>query len=88
MTKKDITVQAPFAALAVRGTDFWGGPIQGQYGVLLVSNSRLEVRKEDCTRHENDRQKCRCAVTLDQAGQGTDIDREGGCPGCDVPMAS
>jgi hypothetical protein len=77
MTKKDINVQAPFAALAVRGTDFWGGPIQGQYGVLLVSNSRLEVRKEDCT----DRQKCRCAVTLDQGGQGTDIDREGGCPG-------
>ena len=49
MTKKSITVSSPFAAMAVRGTDFWWGHVQGQYGVLLVHNSRLEVRgKEDC----------------------------------------
>ena len=48
MTKKKINVTSPFAAMAVRGTDFWWGSVQGQYGVLLVHNSRLEVRAEEC----------------------------------------
>jgi hypothetical protein len=82
MRNKDINVTTPFAALAVRGTDFWSGPIQGQSGVLLVHNSRLEVRNDECTEGtDNDRKKCRCAVTLDQAGEGTDIDRNKKCPG-------
>jgi hypothetical protein len=34
---KKITVSTPVAALAVRGTDFWAGPIDGQYGVLSPS---------------------------------------------------
>ena len=76
MTKKNITVSSPFAAMAVRGTDFWWGSVQGQYGVLLVHNSRLEVRKEDCTEGtDDDRRRCRCAVILDQAEEGTYIDR-------------
>ena len=29
MTKKNINVSSPFAALAVRGTDFWWGPFKG-----------------------------------------------------------
>jgi len=33
---KDVTVTTPAAALAVRGTDFWVGPINGQYGALLL----------------------------------------------------
>lgn len=82
MRNKDIKVSTPFAALAVRGTDFWSGPIGGQFGVLLVSNSRLEVRKDECNEGtDTDRQKCRCAVTLSQPGQGTDIDRRKRCPG-------
>src|SRR4029078_6193598 len=32
----NVTVVTPSAALAVRGTDFWVGPINGQYGVLLL----------------------------------------------------
>ena len=79
MTNKNIRVSTPFAAAAVRGTDFWGGPIEGQYGVLLVHNSRLDVRGEDCPEGTEDH-KCRCAVTLDQAGEGTDIDRRRRCP--------
>jgi hypothetical protein len=67
MRDKKINVSAPFAALAVRGTDFWWGPIDGHFGALLVSNSRLEVGKE------------KCRVTLDKPGEGTDIKR--GCPG-------
>ena len=67
MQNKKIGVTTSFGALAVRGTDFWWGPIEGQFGVLLVHNSRVDVRDPDCP-----------AVTLDQAGEGTDID---GCPG-------
>jgi hypothetical protein len=48
MGQKRITVQTPVAALAVRGTDFWGGVIDGQYGVLLMSNSALSVRNREC----------------------------------------
>jgi hypothetical protein len=32
----NVTVVTPNAALAVRGTDFWVGPIDGKYGVLLM----------------------------------------------------
>jgi hypothetical protein len=33
---KSITVHTPLAALSVRGTDFWGGIVDYQYGVLLL----------------------------------------------------
>ena len=36
MKDHNVTVVTPQAALAVRGTDFWVGPIDGQYGVLLM----------------------------------------------------
>ena len=70
MQNKKIGVTTPFGALAVRGTDFWWGPIEGQFGVLLVHNSRVDVSDPNCP-----------AVTLDQAGEGTDIDRDRKCPG-------
>ena len=35
MRKKNINVSTPVAALAIRGTDVWWGPIDGQFGVLL-----------------------------------------------------
>jgi hypothetical protein len=83
MQNRTINVSTPFAALAVRGTDFWWGKVDGQYGALLVSHSRLEVRKDDCdkAKSEEDRERCRCAVLLDREGQGTDIRRRGACPG-------
>ena len=81
MTNKDITVKTSFGAAAVRGTDFWSGQVNGQDGVLLVHNSRLEVRGEKCPEGtESDGRRCRCAVTLDQAEEGTYIDRRTGCP--------
>jgi hypothetical protein len=70
MRDKKINVSTPFAALAVRGTDYWWGQIKGQSGALLVSNSKLDVRNE----------KERCAVTLTKAGEGTDIKRAPECP--------
>jgi hypothetical protein len=36
MDQKDVTVSTPYAALAVRGTEFWTGPINGHYGALLL----------------------------------------------------
>jgi hypothetical protein len=59
---KKITVSAPFATLGVRGTDFWWGPIDGRFGVLLLTQSKLEVRNDAG------------AVLIDKAGYGTDID--------------
>lgn len=36
MREHNVTVVTPEAALAVRGTDVWVGPIDGHYGVLLL----------------------------------------------------
>ncbi len=33
---KHILVSTPLAEIGVRGTEFWGGPIDGQYGVFLI----------------------------------------------------
>src|SRR5262249_48177556 len=57
--------------MAVRGTDFWWGPIDGRFGVLLVHNSKLDVSNGAG------------GVTLDKAGEGTDVDplKGGGAPG-------
>ena len=40
-----ITVNTPVAALAVRGTDFWAGIVDYQYGVLLLKG-KLNVSNE------------------------------------------
>ena len=42
MRDHNVTVVTPQAALAVRGTDFWVGPIDGQYGALLL-NGKVKV---------------------------------------------
>jgi len=60
MQQKKVLVNTPSAALAVRGTHFWAGPIDGQYGVLLLSG-RLDVSNQGG------------AVTLKRPGEGTDI---------------
>ena len=60
LQKKKITVSTPVAAMAVRGTHFWAGPIDGQFGVLLLKgNVRVSNRGR--------------AVTLSRPGWGTDI---------------
>lgn len=75
MRRKDVNVSTPVAALAIRGTDVWWGPIDGQFGVLLVEKheANVEVSKEGAS------------VMLMQSGEGTDIDplkgKEGAAPG-------
>jgi hypothetical protein len=62
MQNKDITVATPGAALAVRGTVFWAGLIDLQYGVLLLSKTgRVDVANSGGE------------VTLSAPGQGTDL---------------
>ena len=62
MQNKDIKVTTPAAALAVRGTEFWVGLLDLQYGVLLLSKTgRVDVGNSDGE------------VTLSAPGQGTDI---------------
>ena len=36
MQNRDVKVNTPQGALAVRGTDFWSGPIDGHYGTYVV----------------------------------------------------
>jgi len=62
MRNKDVTVTTPVAALAVRGTEFWTGPIDGHHGALLLKGKVRVSNKGG-------------AVTLSQPGQGTDIGR-------------
>ena len=64
MANKKITVSAPFATLGIRGTVVWLGPIDGHFGVLLLSESKLDVRNDAG------------AVLIDKAGYGTDIHAE------------
>jgi hypothetical protein len=50
---KSITVNTPLAALAVRGTDFWAGIVDYQYGVLLMEgklNVSNAAGSQDITR--------------------------------------
>ena len=44
MHQKNIVVNTPNAALAVRGTHFWAGPVDGKYGVLLLKG-KLRVSR-------------------------------------------
>lgn len=63
-----VQVTSPLATLAIRGTDFWTGPIDGIYGVLLLSGE-VNVRTAGGE------------VTLDEPGTGTNISDAASPPG-------
>jgi hypothetical protein len=60
MKGSTIAITTPMADIGVRGTEFWGGPIQGKYGVLLLEGEVVVSNQAG-------------SVTLSQTGQGTDI---------------
>jgi hypothetical protein len=60
LTKKTITIETPVAQVGVRGTEFWGGPVDGEYSVLLLAGE-INVRNEAGT------------VTLNKPGFATMI---------------
>jgi hypothetical protein len=46
MDQRNVTVSTPYAALAVRGTEFWMGPMGDHYGALLLKGKvRVSGRK-------------------------------------------
>jgi hypothetical protein len=57
---KSITVSTPFANIAVRGTEFWGGPIDETYGVFLLAGEVVVSNGAG-------------TVTLSKTGQGTTL---------------
>ncbi len=57
---KTIAISTPVADIAVRGTEFWGGPINAKYGVLLLEGEVTVSNQAG-------------SVTLSAPGQGTDI---------------
>ncbi len=60
LKQKSITVSTPFANLAVRGTEFWGGPIDATYGVFLLEGEVVVSNEAG-------------SVTLSQPGQGSSL---------------
>lgn len=57
---KTVEVRTPAATMGIRGTDFWGGPIDGSVGIFLL-DGEIVVRTEGGE------------VVLDRAGLGTMI---------------
>lgn len=60
LQEKTITVTTPVAETGVRGTEFWAGPIDAQYSVLLLEGA-ISVNNQAGS------------VTLSTPGQGTEI---------------
>jgi hypothetical protein len=60
LTHNKIAVSTPMADIGVRGTEFWGGALDGQYGVLLLDGEVVVSNQAG-------------SVILSAQGQGTDI---------------
>ena len=75
MKQNKIAVSTPVADIGVRGTEFWGGPIEGQYGVLLLEGVVTVSNQAG-------------SVTLSARGQGTDIPSPLDPPGAVKPWAA
>ena len=75
MAQHKIAVSTPVADIGVRGTEFWGGPMEGQYGVLLLEGE-VTVSNQAGT------------VTLSAPGQGTDIPSPLDPPGAVKPWSA
>ena len=75
MKQSKIAVSTPVADIGVRGTEFWGGPIEGQYGVLLLEGVVTVSNQAG-------------SVTLSAQGQGTDIPSPLDPPGAVKPWAA
>jgi hypothetical protein len=63
-----VSLRTPVVVIGIRGTDFWTGPIDGQFGVLLLDGAVTVSNAAG-------------AVVLDQPGEGTNIAGPGSAPG-------
>lgn len=64
----EISVATPVALLGVRGTDFWGGPIDGAFGVFLLEGSVTVTNAAG-------------EALLDETGEGVNLDGPDVAPG-------
>jgi hypothetical protein len=60
LKEKTIIISTAFADIGVRGTEFWGGPIDAKYGVLLFEGEVTVSNQAG-------------SVTLSKKGEGTNI---------------
>jgi hypothetical protein len=67
LKQKKIAISTPVADIGIRGTEFWGGPIDAKYGILLLSGEVIVSNQAG-------------SVTL-APGQGTDIPSPLDAPG-------
>lgn len=65
---KKIAVSTPVADIGVRGTEFWGGPIDAKFGVFLIEGEVTVSNQAG-------------SVTLAGSGRGTDIPSPLDAPG-------
>ena len=69
LARSEVSVTTPVATIGIRGTEFWGGPIDDQVlGVFLIEGA---VRVSNAAG----------ARILNRPGQGTNIVRAGAAPG-------
>jgi hypothetical protein len=69
LAKSDVSVTTPVANIGIRGTDFWGGPIDDQaLGVFLITGA-VSVSNAAGTQ------------ILNRPGQGTNVAAPGAAPG-------
>lgn len=69
LARSDVSVTTPVAAVGIRGTEFWSGPIDDQApGVFLIEGT---VRVSNAAG----------AQILNRPGQGTNVARAGAAPG-------
>jgi hypothetical protein len=75
LKQKKIAISTPVADIAVRGTEFWGGPINDKYGVLLLQGEVIVSNQAG-------------SVTLSTPGAGTDIPSPLDPPGAPAAWAT
>jgi hypothetical protein len=64
----EASVTTPFATIGIRGTDFWGGPIDGAFGVFLLEGAVSVTNTAG-------------SQSMDSAGQGTNVAGPDQAPG-------
>jgi hypothetical protein len=75
LKQKKIAISTPVADIGIRGTDFWGGPLNGKYGVLLLQGEVIVSNQAG-------------SVTLSTPAAGTDIPSPLDAPGAPTAWAT
>ena len=77
LKQNKIAVSTPVADIGIRGTEFWGGPIDAKYGILLLDwrSDRLQPSRQRDTytgaRHRHPL-AARCSRRAESVGRGED----------------